>query len=44
MPAALLEIGFMTNTSDEIRMHEEQVQLQISLAIVAAIKEYYAIR
>ena len=40
MPAALLEVGYMTNAMDESKLLDEQVQNQVAEAIVIAIKEY----
>lgn len=43
MPAALLELGFLTNAEDEAKLYNEQVQDRIADAIVRAIKRYYSI-
>jgi N-acetylmuramoyl-L-alanine amidase len=40
MPAALLEVGYMTNAMDEAKLLDEQVQNQVAEAIVNAIMEY----
>lgn len=43
MPAVLLELGFLTNASDEAKLYNEQMQDRIADAIVRAIKSYYSI-
>jgi N-acetylmuramoyl-L-alanine amidase len=43
MPAALLELGFLTNSDDEAKLFNEQIQDRIADAIVTAIKTYYSI-
>ncbi|WP_342437605.1 N-acetylmuramoyl-L-alanine amidase family protein [Paenibacillus sp. FSL L8-0436] len=40
MPAILLEVGFLSNKSDEEAMMSESVQTQAAQAIVDGIKEY----
>ncbi|HEY0827452.1 MAG TPA: N-acetylmuramoyl-L-alanine amidase [Bacilli bacterium] len=40
MPAALIEIGYLTNKQDESVMLLEEFQLRTAKAIVAAIKQY----
>ncbi len=42
MPAALLEVGYMTNAMDEAKLLDEQVQNQVAEAVVNAIMEYVA--
>ena len=42
MPAALLEIGFMTNANEEKLMMQDAFQQKVAKAIVAGIKEYLA--
>jgi len=43
MPAALLELGFISNPADEAKLYDDQMQNRIADAIVAAIKTYYSI-
>jgi N-acetylmuramoyl-L-alanine amidase len=43
MPAALLELGFLTNTEDEAKLFHPQMWDRIADAIVTAIKKYYSI-
>lgn len=40
MPAALLEIGFLSNAEEESIMHTEDFQNRVAAGIVAGIKEY----
>lgn len=40
MPAALLEIGFLTNSEEEKLMVQEDFQQKVAEAIVAGLKEY----
>ncbi|MEJ8303280.1 N-acetylmuramoyl-L-alanine amidase family protein [Saccharibacillus sacchari] len=40
MPAALLEIGFLTNANEEKLMMQDAFQQKVAVAIVAGIKEY----
>ncbi|CAH1217245.1 hypothetical protein PAECIP111893_04241 [Paenibacillus plantiphilus] len=40
MPAALLEIGFLSNAEEESIMHTEEFQNRVASAIVTGIKEY----
>lgn len=39
MPAVLLEIGFMSNSTDEAQMHQDAFQNRVAASIVAAIKK-----
>ncbi|CAG7648766.1 N-acetylmuramoyl-L-alanine amidase [Paenibacillus allorhizosphaerae] len=39
MPSVLLEIGFLSNRSDEAQMYSESFQNQVAASIVAAIKK-----
>ncbi len=43
MPAALIEIGYLTNKQDESQMLLDEFQQRMAEAIVAAIKEYLGI-
>ncbi|MCI3920355.1 N-acetylmuramoyl-L-alanine amidase family protein [Paenibacillus sp. TRM 82003] len=43
MPAALLELGFLTNPEDEAKLFDEKMQDRIADAIVRAVKRYYSI-
>ncbi|MNP30441.1 N-acetylmuramoyl-L-alanine amidase LytC precursor [compost metagenome] len=43
MPAVLLEIGFLSNSSDEAIMFSEDVQNKAARAIVDGIKEYLGV-
>jgi N-acetylmuramoyl-L-alanine amidase len=40
MPAALIEVGYLTNPQDEQRMWEEDFQRQVAASIAEGIKEY----
>lgn len=40
MPAALLEIGYLTNQEDEAKMWMDDFQNRVAASIVAGIKEY----
>lgn len=40
MPAALLEIGYLTNQEDEAKMWTDDFQNRVAASIVAGIKEY----
>ncbi len=40
MPAALLEIGYLSNSSDESKMLSSEFQDRVAAGIVAGIKEY----
>ncbi|TLS53158.1 AMIN domain-containing protein [Paenibacillus antri] len=44
MPAALLELGFITNADDEAKLYNDAVQDRIADAIVASIKAYFRIQ
>jgi N-acetylmuramoyl-L-alanine amidase len=44
MPAALLELGFITNADDEAKLYNEEIQNRIADAIVASIKDYFHIQ
>ncbi|WP_309118589.1 N-acetylmuramoyl-L-alanine amidase [Paenibacillus sp.] len=44
MPAALLELGFLTNAEDEAKLYNDAVQDRIADAIVASIKAYFRIQ
>ncbi|BAU27940.1 N-acetylmuramoyl-L-alanine amidase [Aneurinibacillus soli] len=41
MPSTLIEIGFLTNTSDNKQMLDADFQQRVAEAMVAAITEYY---
>ncbi|HZG85313.1 N-acetylmuramoyl-L-alanine amidase [Paenibacillus sp.] len=43
MPAVLLELGFLTNPSDEAKLYNEEMQNRIADTIVETIKSYYSI-
>ncbi|MFD2612093.1 N-acetylmuramoyl-L-alanine amidase [Paenibacillus gansuensis] len=43
MPAVLLELGFLSNASDEAKMKSESYQQKCAEAIVQSIKEYFNI-
>lgn len=40
MPAALIELGFLSNPEEEAEMYREEFQNRVAQAIVAALKEY----
>ncbi|MNN62804.1 N-acetylmuramoyl-L-alanine amidase LytC precursor [compost metagenome] len=40
MPAVLLEVGYLSNASDETLMYTEEFQQRVAEGIVAGIKEY----
>jgi len=40
MPAALVEIGYLTNPDDEAKMWTDDFQNRVANSIVEAIKEY----
>jgi len=42
VPAALLEIGFMTNTNDLTRMKNVTIQDQFATAVVTSVNRYFA--
>jgi N-acetylmuramoyl-L-alanine amidase len=42
MPAALIEVGYLTNPEEERTMWEESFQHQVAVAVVEGIKEYLA--
>lgn len=44
MPAALLEIGFLTNKTEEAIMMQDDFQNKVAQAIVAGLKEYLNIK
>lgn len=44
MPAALLEIGFLTNKTEEAIMVQDEFQNKVAEAIVAGLKEYLNIK
>lgn len=44
MPAALLEVGYLSNAEDEAQMYTEDFQNRVAASIVAAIKEYLQIK
>ncbi|ANE47913.1 hypothetical protein SY83_18270 [Paenibacillus swuensis] len=41
MPSVLLELGFLSSSSDESKMFNEEYQQRCAAAIVKSIKEYY---
>ncbi|SFL94934.1 N-acetylmuramoyl-L-alanine amidase [Salibacterium qingdaonense] len=40
MPAALLEVGYLTNSANESKMHTDDFQSRVADSIVKGIKEY----
>lgn len=40
MPAVLLEIGYLSNVSDEEKLYNEEFQAKVAAAIAAGIQEY----
>ncbi|MEC0089651.1 N-acetylmuramoyl-L-alanine amidase family protein [Paenibacillus macquariensis] len=44
MPAVLLEIGFLSNSSDELMMYSDDYQNKVAQAIVNGIKEYLGVK
>lgn len=44
MPAALAEIGFLSNPTEDALMHQDAFQEKVARALVAAIKEYLNVR
>lgn len=43
MPAALIEVGFLTNSVEEKTMYDPNFQQKVAESLVAAIKEYLSI-
>ncbi|WP_054957380.1 N-acetylmuramoyl-L-alanine amidase family protein [Paenibacillus dakarensis] len=44
MPAVLLEVGFLSNKSDEAQMYKEDFQNRVAQGIVNGIKEYLKVQ
>ncbi|MNH99681.1 N-acetylmuramoyl-L-alanine amidase AmiC precursor [compost metagenome] len=44
MPAVLLEVGYLSNKSNEAAMYQEQFQDRLAASLAAAIKEYLDIK
>lgn len=40
MPAALIEVGYLTNSQNESKMHTDEFQSQVATAIVKSIRVY----
>lgn len=40
MPAALIEVGYMTNPQEEFKMWTDEFQSRVAISIVKGIKEY----
>lgn len=42
MPAALIEVGYLTNPQDETKMWTDDFQTRVATSIVEGIKEYFS--